>query len=381
MIVFKLYWKIFLKNIMVVIIYFAIFIFITLITMQSSSGDQLSFKPVKTEIAFVDEDNTALTKGLKEYLEKFAIFKEIEQAKIDDALFYQDISMYIEIPQGFTESLTKEDVLTIKTRSILTAAGTHLIKRVLTNYSHLASVYLKNDLNKDNLVAALQERLDQEAKLDLLDLKREDYSQPQYFYNYMAYVIIALVISVISSIMLAFKPLEIKRRNLLSSISNRKFNLILFFSNFLLGIAFLIFLIILSIILYPSQMLTTNGLFLMLNAFVFCLPIIALAYLIVTLFDSRNVINAFGTVFSLGFSFITGVFIPQFLLDEKILAIARIIPSYYYVQNNDRIINLTNFNFQNLKGIFNNFFIQLAFAFIFIMITIYLAKKRQTQES
>lgn len=197
----------------------------------------------------------------------------------------------------------------------------------------------------------------------------------------MAYVIIALVISVISSIMLAFKPLEIKRRNLLSSISNRKFNLILFFSNFLLGIAFLIFLIILSIILYPSQMLTTNGLFLMLNAFVFCLPIIALAYLIVTLFDSRNVINAFGTVFSLGFSFITGVFIPQFLLDEKILAIARIIPSYYYVQNNDRIINLTNFNFQNLKGIFNNFFIQLAFAFIFIMITIYLAKKRQTQES
>ena len=54
MIVFKLYWKIFLKNIMVVIIYFAIFIFITLITMQSSSGDQLSFKPVKTEIAFVD---------------------------------------------------------------------------------------------------------------------------------------------------------------------------------------------------------------------------------------------------------------------------------------------------------------------------------------
>lgn len=381
MIVFKLYWKIFLKNITSVIIYFGIFILITLITMQSNTGDQFSFQIVKTEVAFVDEDNTDLTRGLKDYLEKYVTFKNIDKDKVEDALFYQDISMYIEIPAGYTESLTEEESLTIKTRSIPTAAGTQIIKRALNKYSHLAFVYLNNDLQTDNLVSTLQEKLDQEAKIDHLDMEKKDYSQSQYFYNYMAYVVIALVISVISSIMLAFKPLEIKRRNLLSSISNRKFNLILFFSNFLLGITFLGFLIVLSMILYPSQMLTKNGLFLILNAFVFSLPIIALAYLIVTLFDSRNVINALGTVFSLGFSFITGVFIPQFLLDEKILLIARIIPSFYYVQNNDRIINLSDFNFQSLKGIFNNFLIQIAFAFIFVVITIFIAKKRQTQES
>ena len=381
MIVFKLYWKIFLKNITSVIIYFGIFILITLITMQSNTGDQFSFQIVKTEVAFVDEDNTDLTRGLKEYLEKYVTFKNIDKDKVEDALFYQDISMYIEIPAGYTESLTEEESLTIKTRSIPTAAGTQIIKRALNKYSHLAFVYLNNDLQTDNLVSTLQEKLDQEAKIDHLDMEKKDYLQSQYFYNYMAYVVIALVISVISSIMLAFKPLEIKRRNLLSSISNRKFNLILFFSNFLLGITFLGFLIVLSMILYPSQMLTKNGLFLILNAFVFSLPIIALAYLIVTLFDSRNVINALGTVFSLGFSFITGVFIPQFLLDEKILLFARIIPSFYYVQNNDRIINLSDFNFQSLKGIFNNFLIQIAFAFIFVVITIFIAKKRQTQES
>jgi ABC-2 type transport system permease protein len=381
MIVFKLYWKIFLKNITSVIIYFGIFILITLITMQSNTGDQFSFQIVKTEVAFVDEDNTDLTRGLKDYLEKYVTFKNIDKDKVEDALFYQDISMYIEIPAGYTESLTEEESLTIKTRSIPTAAGTQIIKRALNKYSHLAFVYLNNDLQTDNLVSTLQEKLDQEAKIDHLDMEKKDYSQSQYFYNYMAYVVIALVISVISSIMLAFKPLEIKRRNLLSSISNRKFNLILFFSNFLLGITFLGFLIVLSMILYPSQMLTKNGLFLILNAFVFSLPIIALAYLIVTLFDSRNVINALGTVFSLGFSFITGVFIPQFLLDEKILLFARIIPSFYYVQNNDRIINLSDFNFQSLKGIFNNFLIQIAFAFIFVVITIFIVKKRQTQES
>ena len=39
----------------------------------------------------------------------------------------------------------------------------------------------------------------------------------------------------------------------------------------------------------------------MLNAFVFTLMIIALAYMLVTFFDSGNVISAIGTIFSLGF--------------------------------------------------------------------------------
>ena len=125
----------------------------------------------------------------------------------------------------------------------------------------------------------------------------------------------------------------------------------------------------------------TEAVLLMLNAFIFIFPVMALSYLVVTLFDSKNVITACGVVFSLGFSFITGVFIPQFLLDEKILLIAKFIPSYYYVANNNKINEIANLNFQNLRPVLTNFLIQLGFALLFILITVYVAKKRETQEN
>jgi ABC-2 type transport system permease protein len=183
------------------------------------------------------------------------------------------------------------------------------------------------------------------------------------------------------SIMLAFKPLEIKRRNHIASISDKKMNIILYICNFILGFIFLAILIGMSIILYPSSVLTSNGLLLMLNAFVFTLMIIALAYMLVTFFDSGNVISAIGTIFSLGFSFITGVFIPQYLLDENILRLAKVIPSYYYIQNNHRITELSNFQLSDLKDIGLNLLIQFIYALVFFIITLYISKKRQSQES
>lgn len=381
MIVFKLYWKIFRKNIVTVFIYFTIFILIAMITMQSYQGDVFSFRIVKTEMAFVDEDNTELSRGLKSYLEKYAIFKDIDAERVEDALFYHDISLFVIVPSGFTESLKEGEILAIKIKSDPKAPGTQLITQVINKYAHLAYVYINNDLETENLVSTLQQKLDQEAIVDEYEVEKRDYSHTQYYYNYMAYLLLALIITVISSIMLSFKPLEIKRRNLLGAISNRKLNLILFFCNFLLGIGFLAALILLSIVLYPNQILTRNGLLMMVNAFIFTLPTIALSYLIVTLFDTRTVISAFGTVFSLGFSFITGVFIPQFLLDKNILMLARIIPSYYYVLNNNEISTVNNFTNQNLKPIFNNFLIQIAFAVIFVAASVYVARRRETQES
>jgi ABC-2 type transport system permease protein len=381
MIVFKLYWKIFSKNFVTVLIYFIVFIFITLIAINSYKPENFEYSNVKSGVVFVDEDDTELTRGLKNYLENYATFKDISKDKIDDALFYNDISMYIEIPKGYTASLTGEEILKIKTRSHPSSPNTQIIFRVIHKYSQLAFVYLNNDLGEDDLIFQLREKLDLEVETLTLVDENENFYHPHFYYNYMAYIIIALVLTVISSIMISFKPLGVKRRNMIASISDRKFNTMLFLGNFILGLAFIIGLIAISIILFPEAILTKNGLFLMLNALIFTIPMIALAYLIVTIFDSRNVIGAFGTIFSLGFSFITGVFIPQYLLDKNILLIARLIPSYYYIQNNERIASLKHFNFDNLESIFGNFLIQFAFTLVFFIITIYVSRRRRTQEN
>ncbi|MFY9422515.1 MAG: ABC transporter permease [Bacilli bacterium] len=381
MTVFRLYWRIFWKNSVIALIYFMVFIVLGLIQVQNYPEDEFSFSIVKTKIVFVDRDNTEITQGLKSYLEKYAIYKDIEEGKIEEALFYNEIELYVEIPEGFTEALKEGEILPIGIKTGSQAPRAHIITRTIQKYSHLAYVHINNGQDSEALVSKLRDLLDREAVVSEVGRAGADLSESVYYFNYMAYLLLALIISVISVIMLAFKPLEIKRRNLLSSISNRKMNLILLFCNFLLGIGFLLALLVLGIILYPRQVLTGSGFLLMLNAFIFIFPVMALSYLVVTLFDSKNVITACGVVFSLGFSFITGVFIPQFLLDEKILLIAKFIPSYYYVANNNKINEIANLNFQNLRPVLTNFLIQLGFALLFILITVYVAKKRETQEN
>jgi ABC-2 type transport system permease protein len=118
----------------------------------------------------------------------------------------------------------------------------------------------------------------------------------------------------------------------------------------------------------------------MFNSFMFTLCTIALAYMLVTLFDSPAVLSALGTIFSLGFSFITGVFIPQEFMDESILNIGKILPSFYYVQNNTMISNLQSFS--DISGtISQNWLILLAFTLVFFAVSLIISRKRQTQES
>ena len=238
MTVFRLYWRIFWKNSVIALIYFMVFIVLGLIQVQNYPEDEFSFSIVKTKIVFVDRDNTEITQGLKSYLEKYAIYKDIEEGKIEEALFYNEIELYVEIPEGFTEALKEGEILPIGIKTGSQAPRAHIITRTIQKYSHLAYVHINNGQDSEALVSKLRDLLDREAVVSEVGRAGADLSESVYYFNYMAYLLLALIISVISVIMLAFKPLEIKRRNLLSSISNRKMNLILLFCNFLLGIGF-----------------------------------------------------------------------------------------------------------------------------------------------
>src|SRR5690554_6413658 len=190
-----------------------------------------------------------------------------------------------------------------------------------------------------------------------------------------------MLVTVIGSIMTSFRPIEIKRRNNLGSVSNKKMNLILLISNLLLGIFIWLIFIIISIILYSDIMLKTNGLLLMINCLIFLFTVISIAYLFVVIFKLGNVIVALATVVSLGSSFLTGVYISQFLLDDFIIKITKFIPSYWYVKANSNISTLYNYNNTTLKPIYSSFIIQIIFTFVFIILSLFISKYKQREEN
>ena len=107
--------------------------------------------------------------------------------------------------------------------------------------------------------------------------------------------------------------------------------------------------VIFGFILNIDNMMSYNGLLLCINALVFTISALSISYLVGLLIKSRNAQSAIANVLSLGFSFLSGVFIPQELLSDKALAIASFNPTYWYVKANNVIGTLSNFSFDNLS--------------------------------
>ena len=78
MTVFNLCLKIFRKNLKAMMIYFGIFIFVSIMLASNNPAEKMTgFSMTKTRIGIINEENTPLVQGLKESLEEIAEFKTI----------------------------------------------------------------------------------------------------------------------------------------------------------------------------------------------------------------------------------------------------------------------------------------------------------------
>ncbi len=177
--------------------------------------------------------------------------------------------------------------------------------------------------------------------------------------------------------MLVFNDTDLKRRNLCSPIRSANMNFQMILGNLSFAILTWLVLISASFVMYGSFMLTTTGLLLLLNSFVFTLAALSISYLVANLVKSRGAMNAIANVFALGTSFISGVFVPQELLGKNVLTIASFTPTYWYVKANNEITAAVHFNSENLTSIFTSIALLLAFAVAIIAVTLVLIKQKR----
>ena len=112
----------------------------------------------------------------------------------------------------------------------------------------------------------------------------------------------------------------------------------------------------------------------MVNLLVFALSVLALSYLVTNLVRSKVAITAVSTVLSLGMAFLSGAFVPQSLLGDTALTIARAFPLYYYIHANLRA--------DSLSAMGTDLLIQLCFAVVYFaaaMVAVRLARRARGQ--
>lgn len=159
-------------------------------------------------------------------------------------------------------------------------------------------------------------------------------------------------------------------RNQVSPMPKAKMNLELILGHVCTGLIVWALYILLFVILYKYDFSAGHINLMMVNSLIFTISVVTMAVFISNLISNENTISGIMQVVSLGSSFLCGAFVPQALLSKTALTLGKIFPSYYYIKNNELLLENPSFG-----TILPNIGIMLAFSLAFVLISIVMRTK------
>lgn len=379
MTVFKAFLKVLNKCKVPIIIYTVILVFFSTFNMQTSEKS-VSFTASKPNILIVNEEKEeGITKSFINYLNKNSNVISIESSeeKIDDALFYRDVSYVIYVPEDFSEEIISGKTPEIKVKTV-GDYGASLASMMVERYLKIANVYSDVAESKEELVHLVDDTLATKVDVKITSkLDSNSIEKAAFYHNFLNYCILAGTIYVICLILSSFKDENIKKRTMVSSMSNKKYNRILLLSNGLFAFILWIFYLLIAFILMGKVMSTMHGLFFIINSFIFTFCALTIAFLIANLVSNKNAVNGIVNVIALGSSFLCGSFVPASMLPDFVLKIAHALPSYWYIKTNDLLKEVEVFNIETIRPILTNMFIIICFSIVFIIVTNVVSSKKR----
>lgn len=379
MIVFSTFWRIVKKYKGTILLYTVMLIMFGGINLTSNSTNDM-FTPTKPNIFIVNKDsNMGLTKNLINYLKKNTnvVSLEDDEEKINDALFYRDISYVIYIPKNYSKDvLDKKDVtIDIKSSKDYTSSLTEMM---LDKYLNVQSNLVNITNNQDELVNMINNTLDVNSEVVVSSKLDNSYlNKVSRYFNFGSYSLLAVIIFIVTLVINGFKENTINKRIIVSSFNYKKHNSLLMLSSFVYSLIVWVLFSLLSVILLGKDMISLRGILYFVNTFMFVMPTLSFGILISTLVNNKDSIGGIVNVVSLGSAFLCGAFIPTEYLPKIVLSIAHVFPAYYFIDSNNLLSSMEIINFSNLIPVFINYFVLIIFMLIFIVVNNYVLKKKR----
>ena len=361
------------------ILYTVMLVSITAIN-QTSGNKVTNFEESKPDMLIVNNDSkNDITDGFVDYIKKHANIKDIDtsnQDKINDAIFYRDVNFVIYIPENFGKDLKegKEPSLKYKaTGDEYASYSRMLVEKYIKTVKMYKDYYSGSKLiEKVNNIVGNDTKVQVKSSLDTSKM-----STMTVYFNFLNYALLAGCVYCITMILASLKQENVRKRTIVSSFNYRKYNRIVLFSNAIVIVAMWILYMILSLILFKDSMFTANGLAFVLNSLVFALCGLSIGFLIGNITTNKAAIGGIVNVVALGTSFLCGCFVPFEYMPDYVLKIAHVLPTYYFVANNQLIKTIESFNIHTLKPIFINVGVVLVFTIVFVILSNYISKKKQ----
>lgn len=391
MIVFKTFWRIMKRYWWIVFIYVAILTSLSVINLNAAPVTD--FVDTKPEITIVSQDSSDLatkpfTKNFLDYLSKNTKIINLKESETTDALFYQKISMILYLPEDLESKILSGQKITLdyRTSGNYTAElSKNLIKRYFElqrteileskNSSKEQSNILSEDSEK--IISRLNQRLDQSPTVRLASKNATNLSKIAAFFNFASYTIMAIILYVTCFINASFNKSSVKKRTMVSSLHLKKYNFSLLLANSIFAFSVFALLTTLSLFVLGDIVITPFFIFEILNILLYTLAALTLAELVSTFNLSRDAVSGVVNLLSLAPAFLSGAFVPTYFLPSFVLTIAHIFPTYWFIDTNNKITTMTDFNFSSFLTILPNLLVLVLFSIIFIVANLVLSKKKR----
>ena len=199
MTVFKTFFRIVNKLKPTIILYTALLIIFGAVNMKTSDNN-INFVNSKPDILIINQDvNKGLTKNLIDYMKKNSNIVKVEnnEEKINDALFYREVSYVIYIPKDYRKNvlLGKNPKLDIKKTDEYDA---HLSEMMLKRYIKLQNIYNKEAASEDELITLINDNINDDVNVKITS--KVDTSKTYniaYYFNFASYSILAIIIYIV----------------------------------------------------------------------------------------------------------------------------------------------------------------------------------------
>ena len=391
MIVFKTFWRIMKRYWWIVFIYVAILTSLSVINLNAAPVTD--FVDTKPEITIVSQDSSDLatkpfTKNFLDYLSKNTKIINLKESETTDALFYQKISMILYLPEDLESKILSGQKVTLNYRT----SGNYtaeLSKNLIKRYFELQRTEILESKNSskeqsntpsedsEKIISRLNQKLDQSPTVRLASKNATNLSKIAAFFNFASYTIMAIILHVTCFINASFNKSTVKKRTMVSSLHLKKYNFSLLLANSIFAFSVFALLTTLSFFVLGNIVLTPFFIYEILNILLYTLAALTLAELVSTFNLSRDAVSGVVNLLSLAPAFLSGAFVPTYFLPSFVLTIAHIFPTYWFIDTNNKITTLTEFNFNSFLTILPNLLVLVLFSIIFIVANLVLSKKKR----
>lgn len=392
--VFKTFFKIAKKQVRGAVIYLVIFAALMFtMSFQASEEAETRFQKEALNITVIDEDRSEASKALVSYLEGVHHLVELpdnQKETLFDNLYYNWISYVLVIPAGYEERLSGLDTEElVKSSKMADSARGYFVDGQIDEYLSSVTLYLSGGYTLEEALEKTEEAFAKEEAVEVLDFEaateKPVNSMMIYFFQYFPYIFLSVMISGMGPVLFVFYKKELSSRIQCSAFSSRSVNFQLALGCIVYTLTFWILFMLGALVIYgPSDLFSEKGLLLIGNSLAF-LPVgVAITLLLGTVISAGvrkspvSVLNMAANVIGLGMSFLCGVFVPQYLLGDKVLAAAHFLPAYWYVRNSNMIGGLSDevMSFATYRTC-----IGMQLLFFAALVTVYLAASRQRRRS